>query len=401
MPHELNCVFCAPHADRIFYEGERVRGLWDAFPVSPGHALLIPRRHVATWFEASVEEQRDLASAISVAQRAVVERHEPDGFNIGINVGEAGGQTVAHLHVHVIPRYRGDVEDPRGGVRGVIPARRLYGAEGDLASIAADQPGQYAAGMIAPAPPHDPTSRTAEAAAFSERIIQLLDQGRFTATYKFAVLLGLMDVCLQHTSAGGAAPSSVSTRDLAERVLELYWPHTVPFSAEKGDVGRVLAQNNNGQAEIVSTIARFRERFARDRSVPLGAARRVAPDRYERLIDRIEWKLIEMPLQRLQVVGEGQTEFLYRVGAGWGDDARRRDIEAGLVDRRIHFVDGAGEHLVQLAGVLRPLIERQWVSMVAGYNRDITGELVLQEFLFGADRVSLEPGPQPSSPAAE
>ena len=111
----------APEADRVFYEGDRVRGLWDAFPVSPGHALLIPRRHVATWFDASVEEQRDLTSAIDVARRAILERYTPDGFNIGVNVGEAGGQTVTHLHVHVIPRYRGDVADPRGGVRGVIP----------------------------------------------------------------------------------------------------------------------------------------------------------------------------------------------------------------------------------------------------------------------------------------
>ena len=198
-----------------------------------------------------------------------------------------------------------------------------------------------------------------------------------------------MDVCLQRTSESGTAPASVSTRDLAERVLELYWPHTAPFSAEEGGVGRVLTQNAGGQAEIVSTIARFRDRCRGDRSVSLSAARRAVPGPFERLIDQIEWKLIEMPLPRLQMIGDQQSEFLYRIG--WDRSVRRKDIEAGRVDRRIHFVDRAGEHLVQLAGILRPLIERQWVSMVAGLNRDVTGELVLQQFLFGADRISLEP----------
>lgn len=125
----LDCPFCRVAQDRIFHEGPLTLGLWDAFPVSPAHALLVPRRHVATWFEATPAEQTELTAAIAIARDAILSRlrpQVPDGFNIGINVGAAGGQTVFHLHVHVIPRFHGDVPDPRGGVRHVIPARANY-----------------------------------------------------------------------------------------------------------------------------------------------------------------------------------------------------------------------------------------------------------------------------------
>jgi diadenosine tetraphosphate (Ap4A) HIT family hydrolase/HKD family nuclease len=105
-----------------------VLGLWDAFPVSPGHALLVPKRHVATWFDATKEEQAELVAAIDIARAAIDRRlhGQPDGYNIGVNVGRAAGQTVFHLHVHVIPRKSGDVPDPRGGVRHVIPSKGNY-----------------------------------------------------------------------------------------------------------------------------------------------------------------------------------------------------------------------------------------------------------------------------------
>jgi superfamily II DNA or RNA helicase/diadenosine tetraphosphate (Ap4A) HIT family hydrolase len=120
------CPFCTPAADRIFHAGRLTLGLWDAFPVSPGHALLLPKRHVASWFEATPEEQAELLAALDLARREVEKDHRPDGFNIGIDVGPAAGQTLSHLHVHLIPRYAGDVSDPRGGVRYVIPSRANY-----------------------------------------------------------------------------------------------------------------------------------------------------------------------------------------------------------------------------------------------------------------------------------
>ncbi len=112
-------------------------GVWDAYPVSPGHALLLPRRHVATFFEASRDEQSALLAALDAARAIIDERRRPDGYNIGINHGAAAGQTIFHLHVHLIPCYSGDVTDPRGGVRFVIPNKANYlRAEPDAAGRA-------------------------------------------------------------------------------------------------------------------------------------------------------------------------------------------------------------------------------------------------------------------------
>jgi len=125
-PESLSCPFCVPERGRVFHEDGLVVGVWDGFAVSPGHALLVPKRHVETWFDASPEEQAALMQGIGIARERILERFRPDGFNIGINVGRAAGQTVFHLHVHVIPRYTGDVPDPRGGVRHVIPSKANY-----------------------------------------------------------------------------------------------------------------------------------------------------------------------------------------------------------------------------------------------------------------------------------
>jgi diadenosine tetraphosphate (Ap4A) HIT family hydrolase len=97
--------------------------------VSPGHTLVIPNRHVASFFEISDEEQAEVLAAVREAKLALDADLHPDGFNIGLNVGPAAGQTVMHAHVHVIPRFQGDVADPRGGVRHCIPGRGFYEAK--------------------------------------------------------------------------------------------------------------------------------------------------------------------------------------------------------------------------------------------------------------------------------
>jgi diadenosine tetraphosphate (Ap4A) HIT family hydrolase len=117
------CPFCRISADERFYDGPLVFGIWDSHPVSPGHALLIPKRHVASLFDASPEEKAELLAALDAARAEIERTHAPDGYNIGINVGAAAGQTVFHLHVHVIPRYTGDAANPRGGVRHVLLGR--------------------------------------------------------------------------------------------------------------------------------------------------------------------------------------------------------------------------------------------------------------------------------------
>lgn len=120
------CPFCRVPPEQRFYDGSYVFGIWDSHPVSPGHALLITKRHAPTWFDASPEEKAELLAAIDAARAAIELSHSPDGYNIGVNVGAAAGQTVFHLHVHVIPRYKGDVKEPRGGVRHVIMGGASY-----------------------------------------------------------------------------------------------------------------------------------------------------------------------------------------------------------------------------------------------------------------------------------
>lgn len=95
--------------------------------MSPGHTLIVTRRHVASFSETSVEEQHALLRAVAAARQALDAELHPDGYNIGINDGVAAGQTILHVHVHVIPRYAGDSPDPRGGVRHCIPAMGYYG----------------------------------------------------------------------------------------------------------------------------------------------------------------------------------------------------------------------------------------------------------------------------------
>jgi diadenosine tetraphosphate (Ap4A) HIT family hydrolase len=120
------CPFCALPRDRIIFEGALGLGFRDGFPVSPGHTLIIPRRHVESFFDISDAERADLMSLLAAARADLDRQLRPDGYNIGINNGTAAGQTVPHLHIHLIPRYTGDAVDPRGGVRWVLPDKAAY-----------------------------------------------------------------------------------------------------------------------------------------------------------------------------------------------------------------------------------------------------------------------------------
>ena len=122
-----NCPFCKVESEReIIASSPLSVAFFDGFPVSPGHALIIPKRHVSSFFDLSQEERQDLLSLADSVKQIVEERYHPDGYNIGVNVGEAAGQSIFHVHMHLIPRYQGDVPNPRGGVRGVIPDKQNY-----------------------------------------------------------------------------------------------------------------------------------------------------------------------------------------------------------------------------------------------------------------------------------
>ena len=98
----------------------------DGFPISPGHTLVIPNRHIGSFFELSPEERQSLLDLLDAAKLVLDSELKPDGYNIGINDGPSAGQTVPHLHIHLIPRYNGDQTDPRGGVRWIIPEKADY-----------------------------------------------------------------------------------------------------------------------------------------------------------------------------------------------------------------------------------------------------------------------------------
>jgi len=123
---DVGCPFCNPQKDEIVLANDLCYARYDRYPVSPGHLLLIPFRHIPALFDATDEEQIALLALVREAKTLLDGRLHPDGYNVGVNVRAAAGQTVMHLHVHVIPRYAGDMADPRGGVRGVIPEKRKY-----------------------------------------------------------------------------------------------------------------------------------------------------------------------------------------------------------------------------------------------------------------------------------
>lgn len=100
--------------------------IYDGFPVSKGHCLIVPHRVYSDYFESTNEEVIGLQKLVLETKKLLDKKFQPDGFNVGINSGETGGQTVPHVHIHLIPRYKGDMENPRGGVRGVIPSKQKY-----------------------------------------------------------------------------------------------------------------------------------------------------------------------------------------------------------------------------------------------------------------------------------
>ncbi len=123
------CPFCTLPPERI--RGENAHGVWirDAYPISKGHSLIIPRRHVGSFFDISKVERDALLELLDLAKSETDAEFTPDGYNIGINDGPAAGQTVPHLHIHLISRFKGDMPDPRGGVRWIIPAKADYWSE--------------------------------------------------------------------------------------------------------------------------------------------------------------------------------------------------------------------------------------------------------------------------------
>jgi diadenosine tetraphosphate (Ap4A) HIT family hydrolase len=126
MSHTKPCPFCTLPLARIIDSNMHGATLRDAFPITPGHTLIIPKRHVGSFFKLTSDERLDLLALLDAAKGPLDQEFAPHGYNIGINDGAAAGQTVPHLHIHLIPRFEGDRPDPRGGVRWIIPEKADY-----------------------------------------------------------------------------------------------------------------------------------------------------------------------------------------------------------------------------------------------------------------------------------
>ena len=120
------CPFCHLDTSSLLCSNRHAVAVLDGFPVTPGHSLIIPKRHIVSFFDATPEEQAALFELLGQVRQRLVAERQPDGFNIGVNDGAAAGQTVMHLHLHLIPRYLGDTADPRGGVRWIMPEKAPY-----------------------------------------------------------------------------------------------------------------------------------------------------------------------------------------------------------------------------------------------------------------------------------
>lgn len=119
------CPFCSMDRE-VLVSNKQAYAVYDKYPVSEGHVLVISSRHVADYFELQPEEKSAMWSLVDEVKELLEKKYHPDGYNVGFNVNHAAGQTIFHLHIHVIPRYEGDIKDPTGGVRGVIPEKRIY-----------------------------------------------------------------------------------------------------------------------------------------------------------------------------------------------------------------------------------------------------------------------------------
>jgi 5-methylcytosine-specific restriction endonuclease McrA len=243
-----------------------------------------------------------------------------------------------------------------------------------------------------------------DAIALAERVLGILEEGGFSATYKFALFTAILDLCLEKKFAKGVAPESLSTAHLADRVIELYWDHVVPYTGE-----RPLRQGGgaNEQAEILSLIQKARVYWSQHGIETVHRAR-ADKERFESLVCKVEWKLIEMPVPRLQVLGHDEDRFLYQYN--WTRrtprslitsyqrkrilDSRAESLstDSGF-DNRLILLPGVADQLVRLNGILRPLFYRKWAAMVARMNQ--LKESELEEFLFGRKRMPLDPVREP------
>lgn len=361
----------------------------DRFPVSPGHTLVVPRRVIPQWWDATPEEQQAIMGLVDQVRsdllndqsrlRMLPGTPRPAGFNVGFNAGEAAGQTVHHLHVHVIPRYAGDMADPRGGVRHVIPEKGNY-------LVGTGNPA-----VSAPVESTDLERRfgaQVDPSALTQWLLRIIAEGRRTATYKPALLMALIELSMEHPAvANDGQPAAVHLEidAIADRVIEYYWPQTRPNHFAR--VG-VLRQARTSRSRILDAISELRRSSRSPVHADLSHARLTHPKQYAATRQKVAEALAKQPIPRLQRPGtdaarDGYWPWLYDDS---GFVAERGALKPGS---GIELRPGVAAALAQNAPVLRQAIETVWARDVAEMNEINTDEQELRSFLFGAQRVAL------------
>jgi len=226
--------------------------------------------------------------------------------------------------------------------------------------------------------------RTQTAIGLAEQVLAVLEDGKFSATYKYALFLALTDLCIENGASTDQAPA-FTTRQLARRVLDIYWSHSREFP-RKG----VLRQSGSGIHRIVKWVEAFRRDCGIDDLVPLRTLESMAE--FQTLLDKVEAKLIEDPIPRLQVLQGRPVPFLY--DCPWTLPITPRTVRHMVREGRgpsnvLQLRPGVAEGLIRLNGVLRPLVEREWARRVAKLNS--FAEADVHEFLFDSPRLNTSP----------
>ena len=225
--------------------------------------------------------------------------------------------------------------------------------------------------------------------ALGEKIVELIETGRRSATYKLATLIAILDTTNGSIGPGRVPPEVLSGKEVASRVVELYWPQTVAYGASPDHGVKPLRQSPHN--DIPAKLAQWRL----DHNLPSGAAlndaRMADPDAWAALEQNLIATVIRMPLAKLQRFGSSshfhEERFLYEFS--WEDEAPVSSIDRPDFDDSMRLLPGVGEQLIRLTHILRPFLQGKWISQVAGLNPDLVDSDHLDEFLFGATRIAL------------
>lgn len=313
----------------------------DGYPVSEGHTLVVPHRHVASIFELGGEEQTSIWNLVTEVRDRLRQRFAvpPDAFNVGPNDGIDAGQTVAHAHVHVIPRYRGDVPDPRGGIRWVIPRKANYWNPAEA----------------------DPFQQV----EFLDFIQSLLQHGEFASTYKFALLQALSDLSLELDPSRDGS-TRIPLDEIARKFISSYWEHAAPFHFADGTSGLLRQNSGPRNISVIRLISEARSAFR-----TLGLMKQ-SRQPWNSLVGDVAGQVEAMPLFKLQTIGRKHIDSLYANHLEKGAIILRKGVQDCF--RRFH-------------GIVLRLVRREWFEMVRKRNPKSTGApLDLAEFMFGSER---------------